>query len=1674
MSDGGNIKVVVRCRPMNSRERTRGATNLIEFNGDKQLVLSPPQEGDTKENAKASKKKSMPFSFDRAYDENTEQSTLFNYIGIELLEHAFNGFNTCVFAYGQTGSGKSHSMVGYAEAKGLIPLTCSKLFDDVDEKMASDPHLKISVEVSYIEIYNEKVRDLLNPKNKGNLKVREHPSLGPYVEDLSKLVVSSFRDIENLMDEGNKARTVAATNMNETSSRSHAVFTLVLTQKKFDPGTKLEAEKVSRISLVDLAGSERANSTGATGARLKEGANINRSLTTLGKVIAALAIASGEPAAKGKKKAALESFVPYRDSVLTWLLKDSLGGNSKTAMIAAISPADYEETLSTLRYADQAKKIKNKAVVNEDPNAKLIRELKEELEMLRTRVSGGGGVEGEGTWDPTVPPEKQVVRYQTKSGEIKTVTKAELEEQLEQSEKIMSSLNESWEEKLQKTQEIQKEREKALEELGISVDKGNVGVHTPKKLPHLVNLNEDPLMSECLIYQIKPGRTLVGSLESSSEVQIKLSGTNILAEHCIIQNDDGAVTVEAMPDSMTMVNGKRLTPGEPKRLRSGYRVILGDFHVFRFNHPEEVRKARDRVKSTLALSTGDGDNETLAEGESPATRPDSPASGDVDWTYARREYAIARLNGQDVNFDNLNEEDLEKLFEDISKARHKKSIVGGGRPESRASFLDDNASESASSFVRHYSLGAMTDDTSIDPWSQGGSDFGSMRVAGDGATPASAAAAAKEPRSETETLKMKVREYEERFTRMAASSPGLDSPRLDFKVEYTDEQKRLIRWVLGRWRGHTTVSMAEDALSKAVLVKEANVISKELGKDVTYQFTVVDDVPLANPTSNVEAIAGLTEFDDVADPDLARSAKPCMAVKVLDYAHTTAYVWSIAKFEQRLQKMRNLYTFIDKPEYSQHFNWADPFYETPTPSYTFVGSALIPLNPLSRHVTARYRLPILSRHTGKRIGSCSVQLKFVSLSLPAAANGRNGHANGEAMSPTPSSTGSGSRSGAEADLPAGHKLGLQLVVDSVSGISRDDFASVHIQVRLSSLAGPTIAKDEVYPSIPTELADDGSLSDVRLRRTISFILTPETASWMRNGFAPIEFHAKVRPDYLAALERHDADREAARVRPGASADADMSFEPAPAPSPSPSPRTDALTTAERPELGRATTSQGRLSEKEMVSEEKHHILAFVQICELDASGEYRPVPVKAQSTLDPGCFFLRQGLQRKLVINLSHDSGRQFNWTRFSKIELSDVRLLDPRGRVHGSKVTDPIALKAPGKQQGVEFLSNGTSELSLWAWWDSSVHDSLYLNRVTAANHRVLLQLNFEVDVESCARPVRFAMDIALSINGRDAKPPGRLMSLLESATSGSRTLAKASALFSVRLVPPMTKRTRELWRLDTATKYVRGQETLRGWKARGVSLVHDHDRLVRTERRRAEVEGVRALLKASPPLSLSLSPGGEGGSADGEGMGPGSASSEQLMAKVLELWQRAVRDSKMAVLAEESSAEEEARRLAQTAASASAGATATATNAAIAGSVSPLPLPPAQAQAEPVKLTAEVSLVARSDNAAKRGWLMMPVEAFSDQWIKRWFALRRPFLYVYESNSELDEIMAINVASVRVEHDENIEAMLERQHVFGAYTASNSYFLQAPSAKDMEAWMQALDSLYSTRSGGATSEAP
>ncbi|CBY07661.1 unnamed protein product [Oikopleura dioica] len=325
------------------------------------------------------------FAFDYSYwshdsSNYSSQRVVFEDLGMGVLNNAYEGYNTSLFAYGQTGSGKSYSMIGYGSNKGIVPITCDELFKKIT---GNTDDTKFEVKFSMLEIYNEQVRDLLCKTNpKGGLPVRENPKLGLfYVGDLKKVAVGSYAEIERRIEEGNSNRTVASTQMNATSSRAHTVVTIEFVQKKMQDGK--EMAKTSVMNLVDLAGSERADSTGATGDRLKEGANINKSLSALGNVIKALADIS-----MGTKK---KINIPYRDSVLTKLLKNALGGNSKTIMIAALSPADinYDETLSTLRYADRAKNIKNKAVVNENPVDKLIRELKEENERLKKSLQGG-------------------------------------------------------------------------------------------------------------------------------------------------------------------------------------------------------------------------------------------------------------------------------------------------------------------------------------------------------------------------------------------------------------------------------------------------------------------------------------------------------------------------------------------------------------------------------------------------------------------------------------------------------------------------------------------------------------------------------------------------------------------------------------------------------------------------------------------------------------------------------------------------------------------------------------------------------------------------------------------------------------------------------------------------------------------------------------------------------------------------------------------------------------------------------------------------------------------------------------------------------------------------------------------------------------------------------------
>uniref|UniRef100_A0A8B9LIZ8 Kinesin family member 13Ba n=1 Tax=Astyanax mexicanus TaxID=7994 RepID=A0A8B9LIZ8_ASTMX len=578
-----NVKVAVRVRPMNRREKELNTKCVIDMEGN-QTFLHPASGNLGKGDASRSQPKTFAYDYcfwsmdESEKDKFAGQDVVFQCLGESLLHNAFQGYNACIFAYGQTGSGKSYTMMGSVDQPGLIPRLCSSLFERTVQQQREEE--SFTVEVSYMEIYNEKVRDLLDPKgSRAALRVREHKVLGPYVDGLSRLAVASYKDIESLMSEGNKSRTVAATNMNEESSRSHAVFNIILTHTLKDMQSGTSGEKVSKLSLVDLAGSERAAKTGAAGERLKEGSNINKSLTTLGLVISALA---DQGAGKNKSK-----FVPYRDSVLTWLLKDSLGGNSRTAMVATVSPAadNYDETLSTLRYADRAKSIVNHAVVNEDPNARIIRELREEVEKLRDQLT-----------------------------QAESMKAPELKDRLEESEKLIQEMTVTWEEKLRKTEEIAQERQKQLESLGISLQSSGIRVGEDKCF--LVNLNADPALNELLVYYLKE-HTKVGSADSQD---IQLCGMGIQAEHCVINiTPEGAVFLNPYRNSRTCVNGSPVT--SQQQLHHGDRILWGNNHFFRINLPK--RRARPatedeegeggNMKNSNSSEQLDADGDTASE-----------------------------------------------------------------------------------------------------------------------------------------------------------------------------------------------------------------------------------------------------------------------------------------------------------------------------------------------------------------------------------------------------------------------------------------------------------------------------------------------------------------------------------------------------------------------------------------------------------------------------------------------------------------------------------------------------------------------------------------------------------------------------------------------------------------------------------------------------------------------------------------------------------------------------------------------------------------------------------------------------------------------------------------------------------------------------------------------------
>jgi hypothetical protein len=373
LPESSPVEVIIRVRPLSQRETNNNVKNIILVDKNKLNLINPEDN------------KSKDFQYDHIYDRETNQQDIYNNVGKKIIDHAFNGYNCCIFAYGISGSGKTHTIMGYNSDPGLIPRISQSLFEQQIQRNLLNNNMQFKIDISYFEIYSEKIRDLLSSNKSDTIpQIREHPEFGPYVEGLTSININSALLIKKLIEQGNKERTIASTLLNDRSSRSHAILTIIFTQINTLDGT----ETTSKINIVDLAGSEKISLSGVKGVNLKEAININASLSALGLVISRLAENSNKGMVSDNKNKKIDSHIPFRDSILTWILKESLGGNSKTYMIANVSPASihYNENLNTLRYARNAKKIINSVHINQDTSERIINMLKDEIKNLKSKI----------------------------------------------------------------------------------------------------------------------------------------------------------------------------------------------------------------------------------------------------------------------------------------------------------------------------------------------------------------------------------------------------------------------------------------------------------------------------------------------------------------------------------------------------------------------------------------------------------------------------------------------------------------------------------------------------------------------------------------------------------------------------------------------------------------------------------------------------------------------------------------------------------------------------------------------------------------------------------------------------------------------------------------------------------------------------------------------------------------------------------------------------------------------------------------------------------------------------------------------------------------------------------------------------------------------------------------
>ena len=942
----------------------------------------------------------------------------------------------------------------------------------------------------------------------------------------------------------------------------------------------------------------------------------------------------------------------------------------------------------------------------------------------------------------------------------------------------------------------------------------------------------------------------MGNLDTSQTAQIRLNGSKILDEHCRFENHEGIVTLVPSKDSAVMVNGLRIDAA--RRLRTGYRIILGDFHIFRFNHPQEARAERDRLRQSVTASqlpSALGHHHTASvsdtipervESDADMSRPDSPApipsnTKDIDWSFARREAAYSWL-GADSKIATLRDDELDALLEEMQRVK----AIRRGRPDSRLESLNDyDDMESVMSYpVREkYASTATLDDMSLDTvltmpsTPQQGEVEERMRLvreemqvqleqqkveyqeklkvaeeahveieeikAEKALMEESLAAAKEEMHRELERQK---EEFESRLEQITLTPK---KPKEDI---LTEAEQKLAKRVIKHWKKRKFVHMAECILQHAATLKEAQIMSNEMEKQVVFQFTIVDVGH--ERLSNYDLVLNGISSEDT-DDFLDEAPKPCIGIRVMDFANKVVHLWSLQKLQTRVRQMRQIYQYLDRPEYLQHFRLGDPFSEPILPKYSLIGDTDVPLTSVLESREQGFTLDLISPFTSSVVGIIRLSLQpSIVVAQPNSAT-----------------------------------LKFNVVMHEIYGFAEREGTEVHAQMFIPGISDESGATT-------THMVSQFDEGPVKFDSVHS--MSMPLNSPLRDATLRVSIFAQVTTMHLEKLLSWDDIRDHTR----------------------------------NPTSKKKRAA--RIPETEFFSEEKHDVFARVQVLELAETGDYLPVEVLQANDLDPGVFQLHQGLQRRIQITLNHSSGETLQWSDITDIRVSSIRLQDARGKTPDMSSQKEITLHQVQSPK-VQSNPDGTSTVSVVAQWDSSLHNSLLLDRTTAPNYRVQMCVKWGVISPRISEPIVFLQNTALQIQPRVVRSPSKLMQYWTNV----RVVHAIVGLFVLVIRPAAARRAGDLWRMNTLQRYVKGEEYLGEWTPRGVSVVRDYLAARKRRMRVTEVENAKGFLNNrgegmsnwnSAQESTTITPeGSEVGLGSETGI---SEDQEQILKKFLSLW--------------------------------------------------------------------------------------------------------------------------------------------------------------------------------------------